>query len=126
MKVIAKCDSLKKMNATSCKDILIPGEERKWHYFILTSITLYFGGFLIILFGRLLVKLFQGNWSKTLQVTPSPVNRSRKSRSSKTRLSHDMGDVHVIIKDGAGYLVNVKTLTGKVIVSIKYERQVII
>ena len=105
----------------SCKDDLVPNDKRKWPYFIVTSVTLFFGGLLVILFGRLLAKLCESKASKTSRVTPPNSARSRKSASKNGRTARsnneDDGGFYVSIKEGAGSMINVKTLKGRVMVS---------
>jgi hypothetical protein len=108
----------------NCKEILIPKDDRKWHYFTLTSVTIFLGGLLIILFGRLLVRLCESKSAKTARVTPPSSARSRKSasKSGRSRTAYnavdgDEGGFYVSIKDGAGSLINVKYLRGRVLVS---------
>lgn len=107
---------------TNCKDILVPKDDRKWPYFIVTSVTLFFGGLFVILFGRLLAKLCESKASKTSRVTPPNSAKSRKSASKNGRTANsnneeDDGGFYVSIKEGAGSLINVKTLKGRVMVS---------
>ena len=108
------------MDSTNCKDELVPKDERKWHYFILTSVTIFIGGLLIILFGRLLVKLCERKGTKTSRVTPPNSAKSRKSASKHRRTTYDdddEGGFYVSIKEGAGSLINAKNLRGRVMVS---------
>ena len=108
------------LDSTNCKDYLIPKDERKWHYFILTSVTIFLGGLLIILFGRLLVRLCERKSSKSSRVTPPSSAKSRKSASKNGRNTRntddDEGGFYVSIKEGAGSLINAKNLKGKVMV----------
>ena len=107
----------------SCKDHLVSKDERKWPYFIVTSVTIFFGGLLVILFGRLLAKLCESKAAKTSRVTPPNSAKPRKfaSKSARSRKvpsnTDDDGGFYVSIKEGAGSLINVKTLKGRVMVS---------
>ena len=110
------------MDSTNCKDYLIPKDERKWHYFILTSVIIFVSGLLIILFGRLLVRLCERKGTKSSRVTPPSSAKSRKSASKSGRKraynpEDDEGGFYVSIKEGAGSLINVKNLRGRVMVS---------
>lgn len=107
------------LDSEKCKDELVPKDDRKWHYFILTSVTIFFGGLFFILCGRLLAKLCERNRSKTATVTPPSSAKSRKSatkRSTPSNNDEDEGGLYISIKDGAGSLINAKTLKGKVMV----------
>ena len=112
------------LDSTNCKDYLIPKDERKWHYFILTSVTIFLGGLLIILFGRLLVRLCERKSSKSSRVTPPNSAKSRKSASKNGRKTSnaddDEGGFYVSIKEGAGSLINAKNLKGKVMAILSF------
>ena len=109
------------MDSDNCKDLLVSEDDRKWHYFILTSVSIFFGGLFVILCGRLLVRLCESRATKTSRVTPPNSAKSRKSASKNNRTAHntdeDEGGFYVSIKEGAGSLINVKTLKGRVMVS---------
>ena len=103
----------------NCKDLELPLDERKWYYFIITSLSLYFGGLLVITCSRVLIKLFEKKPTKTSRVTPPPSAKSRKSAGgTRTKCAEDDGDtgLYVDIKEGAGSLITAKTMKGQVLV----------
>lgn len=106
------------MSSGDCKDILIPKEDRKWYYFVLTSVALFIGGLILILFSRLLVKLFESNSTKTGRVTPPSSAKKRKTNTHQSAYdkAEDDGGFYIGIKEAAGSLINAKTLTGKIMV----------
>lgn len=103
----------------NCKDLELPLDERKWYYFIITSLSLFFGGLLVITCSRVLIKLFEKKPTKTSRVTPPPSAKSRKSAGgTRTKCAEDDGDtgLYVDIKEGAGSLITAKTMKGQVLV----------
>ncbi|XP_028405047.1 calcium-activated potassium channel slowpoke-like [Dendronephthya gigantea] len=110
------------LDSDNCKDELVSKDERKWHYFILTSVTIFFGGLFFILCGKLLVKLCERNRSKTATVTPPNSAKSRKSATKRppSNNDEDEGGLYIAIKEGAGSLINAKTLKGKVMAILSF------
>ena len=107
------------MVTASCKDVELPVHERKWYYFIVTSLTLFFGGLLLILSARFLIKLFEKKPAKSARVTPPNSSKVRKSagRTRSCSTEKEENGLYVTIKEGAGSLITAKTLKGQVLVS---------
>lgn len=103
-------------NTINCRDFELPGGERKWHYFIITSLTLFFGGLLVILCTRILIKLFEKKPAKTSRVTPPDSGKLRKSAGGTRAEDDGESGLYVDIKEGAGALITAKTMKGRVLV----------
>lgn len=106
----------------NCKDVELPVDERRWYYFIATSLALCFGGLLVILCTRLLIKLFENKSTKTSRVSPPSSAKSRKSATGARSKCPEDGEngLYVRIKEGAGSLITAKTLKGQVLVVVSF------
>ena len=103
------------------KDCLVAKEDRKWWYFLATSVAIFFGGLLIILASRLIIKICN---SKRTRLNPSRKD-ANKQRAIRPPVSEGISKrgIYVKLKDQAGTLITAQTFKGRCLVSCLYSNQ---
>ena len=103
------------------KNCLVAKEDRKWWYFVATSGAIFFGGLVIILASRLIIRICN---AKRTRLNPS------KKDGNKQRVNHgphcpadnifSKRGIYVRLKEQAGTLITAQTFKGRCLVSNLY------
>ena len=94
-------------------DCLVAAEDRKWYYFIATSVSIFFGGLVIILISRLIRRVCD---SKRTKLNPTKKDGNKKVNGLPRRDVSKRG-IYVWLKEQAATLITAQTLKGRCLVS---------
>lgn len=93
------------------KHLDIPFDDRKWHWFVLTSVMIFGSGIVLIIIGRLIMYMFHRSKLRAKSKIDAMLDEDDEEEESELEKGW-----YLDLKEGAGNLVSAQTLQGRILV----------